>query len=134
MTHTLDDILLPLAITVIIDNKVRDPERKAFVERANGLLELFEMETLSREDLMGWFASKKDILEEKLNGKRRNTTVLSALSKFEDDVEVENVYDAMVAISVSDQKFVREESDLIKSAGAIWGFPKPPIKVVQDDD
>jgi hypothetical protein len=42
---------------------------------------------------------------------------------------MENIYDAMVAISVSDNEFVVDESELIKSAATIWGFSRPPIKV-----
>jgi hypothetical protein len=84
---------------------------------------------MNDSDLMTWFDTHKEKLSEDLQGKRRNTTVLRALSKFQDDMAVENLYEAMVAISVSDKEFVREESDLIKSAGAIWGFPKPPIKI-----
>lgn len=131
MEHTRDDILLPLAITVVIDHKVRDPERKAFITQAQGLLDLLEMEPMSEAELTAWFEERETELDEKLSGKRRNTAVLAALSRFKDDLIVENIYEAMVAISISDEEFVHEESDLIKSAGAIWGFPKPPIKVVR---
>jgi hypothetical protein len=54
---------------------------------------------------------------------------LRALSRFKDDRDVEAVYDAMVSISVSDAEYVRSESDLMKSAAAIWGFERPPLKV-----
>lgn len=128
-TYTRDDLLLPLAIAVIIDNKVRDPELKAFVTQAQGLLELFELTPMETDDIKQWFQEQSPELEGKLAGKRRNTTVLRALTKFEGDLEVENIYDAMVAISVSDKEFVVEESDLMKSAAAIWGFLRPPIKV-----
>ena len=128
-TYTRDDLLTPLAIAVIIDNKVRDPELTAFITQAQGLLELFDLAPMEPDNVRDWFLAHSPELEEKLSGKRRNTTVLRALAKFENDLEVENIYDAMVAISVSDKEFVVEESDLMKSAGAIWGFPKPPIKV-----
>ncbi|WP_418152659.1 hypothetical protein AB8615_03225 [Litorimonas sp. RW-G-Af-16] len=120
---------MPLAVAVIIDSKIRDPEYHAFVERAHGLLQLFDKPPMTDAELRTWFDTQKGELTELLTSKRRNTTILKVLSKFEDDVEVENIYDAMVSISVSDREFVQEESDLIKSAGAIWGFAKPPIKV-----
>jgi len=129
MEYSVNDILLPLAITVIIDQKVRDPEKQAFIEQASGLIELFELPSMDEDTLMEWFKNQEEELTEKLSSKRRNSTVLRALSRFSDDVYVENIYDAMVAISLSDKEFVQDESDLVKSAGALWGFPKPPIKV-----
>jgi len=62
----------------------------------------------------------------------KNTVVLRALSAFTEDRDVEAIYDAMVSISVSDKEYVVEESELIKSAAAIWGFERPPLKVKRD--
>ena len=129
MDFTHNDILLPLAITVIIDGKVRDPEMKTFVARARGLVELFELSPMSDAEILAWFEKDREVLTEKLQGKMRNTVVLRALSRFTDSRDVENVFDAMVAISVCDQEYVRSESDLIKSAAAIYGYERPPIKV-----
>ncbi len=129
MKHTHNDILMPLAITVIIDQKVKDPEKQAFIEQSRALLELFDLPPMTADELLAWYNSHEPELSEKLTGKRRNTTVLRALSRFEKDIFVENIYEAMIAISVSDQEYVKDESDLIRSAAAIWGFRKPPIKV-----
>ena len=129
MSLTHDDILLPLAITVIIDNKVRKPEMNSFGQQAAGLFELFSLEELSDKKILSWFKEHAAELETKLKGPRRNTLVLRALSRFTEDRDVEAIYDAMVSISVSDKEYVKMESELIKSAGAIWGFPRPPIKV-----
>lgn len=131
MSFTHDDILLPLAITVIIDNKVRKPEMSSFSQQATGLFELFSLEPLADAKISAWFKSHSEDLEKKLKGPRRNTLVLRALSRFTEDRDVEAVYDAMVSVSVSDKEYVKAESELIKSAGAIWGFPRPPIKVVR---
>ncbi len=125
----LDDILTPLAITVIIDQKVRDPELSAFVEQGIGLSELFEISNVSEDHIRSWYVDNAPDLKEKLTTKRRNTLVLRALTRFIEDVHIENVYDAMVAISVSDKEYHVEESDLIRSAASIWGFERPPIKV-----
>ena len=129
MSFTHDDILLPLAITVVIDQKVRTPELRSFTHHAMGLIDLFELEPMTGEELRKWFRAHKGELELKLNSPRKNTLVLRALSKFQESRDVEAVYDAMVSISVSDKEYVKQESELIKSAGAIWGFPRPPIKV-----
>ena len=129
MSFTHDDILLPLAITVIIDNKVRKPEMNSFIRQAGGLFELFSLDPLSEKEISDWFKSHSAELEKKLKGPRRNTMVLRVLSRFKEDRDVEAVYDAMVSISVSDKEYVKVESELIKSAGTIWGFPRPPIKV-----
>lgn len=126
---TLDDILTPLAITVIIDQKVRDPEMNAYIEQGIGLAELFGFKDLNSDDLRGWYESHAAELRDKLSGKRRNTLVLRALTRFKEDIQIENVYDAMVAISVSDKEFHVEESELIRSAASIWGFERPPLKV-----
>ena len=129
MGFSYDDIFLPLAITVVIDQKVRTPELRSFTQQGMGLIELFGLDPLSADDLRKWFRSHKNELEKKLSTPRRNTLVLRALSKFTDGRDVEAVYDAMVSISVSDKEYVKQESELIKSAAAIWGFSRPPIKI-----
>ncbi len=131
---TLDNILTPLAITVIIDQKVRDPELSAFTEQGIGLAELFELTDVSEDTIKAWYKTHAPLLKEKLMTKRRNTLVLRALTRFTEDVHIENVYDAMVAISVSDKEYHIEESDLIRSAASIWGFERPPIKVDSRQD
>ena len=127
--YTHDDVLLPLAITVIIDKKVRQPEINSLATQARGLMELFMIEPMSDDEILVWFKAHEAELEEKLKGPRRNTLVLRALSRFKEDRDVEAAYDAMVSISISDNEYVKAESELIKSAGAIWGFPRPPLKV-----
>lgn len=127
--YTHDEVLLPLVITVVIDNKVRKPEINSLTAQAKGLLDLFSLAPMTDEEIFDWFKTHEAELAEKLKGPRRNTLVLRALSRFTEDRDVEAVYDAMVSISVSDKEYVKSESELIKSAGAIWGFPRPPIKV-----
>lgn len=126
---TYDDILTPLALTVIIDHKVRDPELREFCRQAAGLIELFDLEPLSQDALMSWYKKHHDDLDEKLSGKRKNTLVLRALTRFTEQVHIENLYEAMLAISISDKEYVKEESELVKSAASIWGFTRPPFKV-----
>ena len=127
--YTHDDILLPLAITVIIDKKVKKPEILSLSRQAQGLFELFDLPRLEANEIDAWFKSREADLEAKLKSPRKNTLVLRALSRFKEDRDVEAVYDAMVSISVSDKEFVVAESELIKSAASIWGFPRPPVKV-----
>jgi len=126
---THDDILTPLALTVIIDHKVREPEMTEFCRQAEGLIELFELDSMSGTQLLSWYETHHKILEEKLSGKRKNTLVLRALTRFTEQVHIENLYEAMLAISISDKEYVKEESELIKSAASIWGFSRPPFKV-----
>jgi len=111
---TIDDILTPLALTVIIDHKVREPEMKEFCRQAAGLIDLFDFDAMSKDDLIAWYAANQDELSEKLIGKRRNTMVLRSLTRFKDQVHIENLYDAMLAISISDKEYVKEESELIR--------------------
>jgi len=127
-----DDILMPLAVTVIIDTKVRDTEIAEFCRQAQGLIDLLGIEEMSVSDLQKWFAAHRDDIAEKLSGPRKNTLVLRVLTKFKDNMIMENIYDAMVQISVCDNEFREEESDLIKSAASIWGYQRPPIKIVRD--
>ncbi len=126
-----DDILTPLALTVIIDHKIRDPELMAFRVQAAGLIDLFEMEPMSDEALSSWFKAHEAELEEAVSGRRKNTIILRALTRFTEDVHVENLYDAMLAISISDQEYHQKESELIKSAASIWGFARPPFKIIK---
>lgn len=127
-----DDILMPLAVTVIIDTKVRDTEIAEFCRQAQGLIELVGLKEMSVTELQKWFSSHRDEIAEKLSGPRKNTLVLRVLTKFKDNMIMENIYDAMVQISVCDDEFREEESDLVKSAAMIWGYDRPPIKIVRD--
>lgn len=127
-THT--DILMPLAMTVIIDNKIRDPEMAEFCSQANELFPLFGLRTMTNDEINAWFSETEGSLTEKLSGPRKNTAILIALSRFKEDLHVENLYEAMIAISVCDKEYKREESELIQSAASIWGYNRPPIKVV----
>lgn len=126
---THDDICMPLALAVIIDNKVRDPELNEFRDQATALFPLFGLEPLPEDKVMEWFQATEPKIQKTLKERGRNTAILRALTRFKEDVHVENLYDAMVSISVSDNEYRREESDLIKSAAVIWGFQRPPIKV-----
>lgn len=127
--YTHADILTPLAITVIIDNKIRDPEMAEFVTQSNELFELFDVPMMNDDEITAWFKENEASITKKLKGPRKNTTILIALSKFKDDIHVENFYEAMIAISICDKEYKPEESDLIKSAAKIWGYNRPPIKV-----
>jgi hypothetical protein len=129
MAHSLDTILKPLAITVIIDHEVKDVERTTFIELARGLLDFFGHPPVSNEKLLEWFMAQRATLEDQLWDKGGNTLVLRALTAFKDDAECEAVYDAMVTLSLCDDKFVTEESRLIKSAASIYGYPLPPRKI-----
>lgn len=128
LTH--DDILMPLALTVIIDNKVRDPELIAFRQQAVGLFGLFDLPEMSENDVEHWFKENEPKIKDTLNKRGKNTAILRALTRFSEDVHVENLYEAMVVISISDKEYKREESDLIKSAAAIWGYQRPPFKII----
>jgi len=52
---THEDILLPLAVTVIIDTKVRDAEIAEFCRQAQGLIELLNLSPMSTADLQNWY-------------------------------------------------------------------------------
>ena len=134
MSFDRDTILTPLAITVIIDHKVKPVEKTAFVEQAQGLLDFFGHDVMGSNALLDWFASARERLEDQLWEKGGNTLVLRTLAAFKDDKDCEAVYDAMVTISVADEKFVPEESRLIKSAASIYGYDLPPIRVDREDD
>ena len=110
-----DDILTPLALTVIIDNKVREPEMSSFCVQAAGLIELFELDPMTDDALLDWYTRHEDGLRAALTGKRKNTMILRALTRFKEDSQVEAIYDAMLAISISDKEYHAEESELILS-------------------
>ncbi|GLQ19216.1 hypothetical protein ACFFUB_12430 [Algimonas porphyrae] len=131
-THSVDDILMPLAIAVVIDHKVRQLEETAFVTHANGLLELFGHDTKPDADILRWFAERKVDLEDQLWDKGGNTLVLKSLTRFDEAHHREAVFDALVSISIADNEYVTEESRLIKSAASLYGFQRPPLKVKRD--
>ena len=127
--HTIDEILMPLAIAVVIDHKVREVEESTFVVRANGLLELFGYSPMPAEDILAWFKERKDDLEDQLWEKGGNTLVLKALTRFKEPHHCEAVYDALVSITIADKEYVTEESRLIKSAASLYGYERPPFKI-----
>ena len=50
------NILTPLALTVIIDNIVRDPELSEFVVQAKGLLDLLVDDgEMDQKEIMSWY-------------------------------------------------------------------------------
>lgn len=128
---THEDVLTPLVITVIIDTKVKETEIAEFCNQAHHLLELFDLESMSTKDLRAWMETNKKAFEDKLNSPRKNTFVLRVLTRFKEDLHVENMYDAMVSISISDKEYRKEESELIQSAASIWGYERPPLKVIR---
>lgn len=128
---SIDDILTPLALTVIIDNKVRDPELGEFITQAGGLLDMLGYEnTLDETQIRGWFQREEPKIKEALKGRGKNTIILKVLTRFKDnDAAVEALYDSMLAISISDKEYHASESELIKSAASLWGYERPPFKV-----
>jgi len=130
--YTIEEILTPLALTVIIDNVVRDPELSEYIVQAEGLLELLRNgDDLQAPDILSWFRENETILVAKMKSLRKNTFVLSSLMRFkEDDMAIEAMYDAMLAISIADKEYHSDESDLIKSAASLWGYARPPFKVI----
>jgi len=129
-----DDVFTPLALTVIIDNKVRDPEMKEFCVRGQELCKLFELEELSEDQIIDWFKSHSSEIEQGLKGTRKNTFVLHTLTRFKEDIHVENLYEAMLAISISDKEYVKQESELVKSAASIWGYQRPPFRISKSEE
>jgi len=130
--YSIDDILKLLALTVIIDNKVRDPELSAFIVQAEGILELLgHGDVMEPQGILAWFHEHEQTLVNRMKDARKNTYVLTALTRFkDDDIAVEAMYDAMLAISISDKEYHVDESDLIKSAASLWGYERPPFKVI----
>lgn len=129
---SVDDILMPLAIAIVIDHKVRDVEQAVFIELANGLLDLFGKPTMTPAKITAWFSDNKAALEDQLWEKGGNTLVLRALARFRDLKHCEAIFDALVTISVADNEYVPEESRLIKSAASLYGFQRPPIKITRN--
>lgn len=132
LNYSVDDILMPLAIAVVIDHKIRDVEQTVFIELANGLLDLFGKPTLSAQAITTWFEDHKDALEDQLWDKGGNTLVLKALTRFRELKHCEAIYDALVTISIADDEYVPEESRLIQSAASLYGFQRPPIKITRN--
>lgn len=128
---THDDILTPLALTVIIDTKVKAIEITEFITQAKGLFELFELPEMSDDEISNWLMNHRVEFEAALNSNRKNTVILKSLTRFTEDAHIECLYDAILAICVSDEEYVLEESQLIKSAASIWGYARPPFKVTR---
>ena len=123
-----NDVLHVLAISVIIDEKIRDTEMSEFSRQAVGLAEICNAD-FGYADAEKWFNANKPLILEKMAGRGRNTVILKALTRITDEVLRENIYDSMIAISISDKEYHREESDLIRSAASIWGYSRPPLKI-----
>jgi len=64
---------------------------KEFCRQAAGLIELFDFDPMTEDDLIAWYAEHQDELSEKLTGKRRNTMVLRSLTRFKDQIHIERL-------------------------------------------
>lgn len=133
ISSDFNDLLYVLAITVIVDEKILNLEMNEFCEQACGLAELYTDGEFTPEDAQAWFEKHKPVILEKIKGRGRNTYILKSISAVKDPAMRENLYDAMITISISDSEYHKHESDLVRSAGAIWGFSRPPLKVAEVD-
>ncbi len=133
--YTIDEILTPLALAVIIDNKVRDPEMSEFVMQTEGMLEAMDdLDSLSPKDILNWFRAHEEELVSAMKRKGKNTFILKSLTRFKgNEALIESMYDAMLAISISDKEYHTDESELIRSAASLWGYVRPPFKVGNKD-
>lgn len=122
------DVLRVLAICVIVDDKIRDKEVQEFTRQAIGLSEICHAD-LTEASAKTWFETNKPIILDAMAGRGRNTVILKALTRIKDEALRENIYDSMIAISISDKEYHRDESDLVRSAASIWGYTRPPLKV-----
>ncbi len=127
---SFEDVLRVLAISVIIDEKIRDRELHEFTRQAVGLSEICNAD-FDAAAAEAWFDKNKPVILTEMAGKGRNTVILKALTRIKTEVLRENIYDSMIAISVSDKEYHRDESDLIRSAATIWGYTRPPLKVTE---
>jgi len=123
------NVLRILAITVIIDGRVREAELAAFVEHAQGMSPLCGQTDVTKEWLQDWYDKNKKGIMNEMDGRGKNTTILKAFATVKDDAIRESLFDAIIHIAVSDKEYHESESDLVRSAAAIWGFVRPPIKV-----
>ncbi|MEE9347906.1 MAG: hypothetical protein V3U82_06900 [Robiginitomaculum sp.] len=125
----VNDVLSVLAITVIIDQHIRTPELTEFKTQAEGLAILC-CPDLTQERAKAWFDENEPHILDSMESRGRNTVILKAITAIKDEMIRENLYDAMIAISISDKEYHKQESDLVRSAAVIWGFTRPPFKVV----
>jgi len=119
---TYTEILTPLALMVVIDDEVRAAEMDAFCAQAQGLMEIFERDALSPEALRKWYDDHQADLKHDLSSTNKPITILRAFTRFKDRPEAKAIYEAMLAISISDKEYHAEESGLLKSAASIWGL------------
>lgn len=133
ISTAFDSLLTVLAITVIIDQKIRNPEMTEFCDQAAGLAELYCDVPFTTHEAKVWFEREEAAILQSLQGRGRNTAILKAISAVKDPAMRENLYDAMVTISISDSEYHKQESDLVRSAAAIWGFSRPPLKVAEGE-
>lgn len=128
-----DHALYVLAITVIIDQRVRERELSEFCEQATGMAPLCGFTGFNDKTALDWYENHQADIREHLSGRSRNTVILKAITRVQDEVVREALYDAMLAVSISDDEYHQKESDLVKSAAAIWGYIRPPFKVAKSD-
>lgn len=126
-----NNVLRILAITVIIDGRVREAELAAFIEHAKGMASLCDQEDISSAWLQNWYDKNKLTIIDQMQGRGKNTTILKAFATVKEPAIREALFDSIIHIAVSDKEYHEAENDLVRSAAAIWGFVRPPIKVVR---
>ena len=128
-----DYALHVLAITVIIDQRVRERELSEFCEQATGMAHLCGCAGFNDVSALDWYEKHQADIRKSLSGRSRNTAILKAITRVKDDVVREALYDAMLAVSISDDEYHQKESELVRSAASIWGYARPPFKVAKDN-
>lgn len=123
-----DDILRLLAIAVLADHRLRDPELIEFCHEAQTLNYHINSERIvSRRELMDWFSKVRPEISEILDGPTplAEAYIKAAFEKITDSALQPHILQSIFGICICDYDLDDEESRMIQLGMTIWGIGLP---------
>lgn len=125
-----DNILHLLAIAVLADRRVRDPELIEFCHEAQRICRAYYPDKIMpRADLRDWFLARQDALKAKLSSDNANSVILSAVQSIPEGPLRATILQAIFSISICDYDLDDKESALVHLCQREWNIPLPDLEL-----
>lgn len=119
-----DEILTLLAISILVDKRLRDEEISAFCQEAQSLMREFkDQDLMPRTEFKRWLAAHKDSISRQLSGNNRNSYMSGAVNNILDPKLRKSILLSLFKLSVSDFNLHAHETELLLLCKNEWDIP-----------
>lgn len=120
------DVLTVLAIAVLADHRLRDPELVEFCHEAKRLSNKYQPDVImTRTHLRNWFFDNRLPLSSRLESDKAHEFMEAAIRKIDGAELQSDMLQSIFGIVVCDYHLDDEEAFMLKLAVEIWGMPVP---------